>query len=195
MSVISYGDSHGDFSFRGCDFPFINLSNPATTMHNIGESGAVPNWNLDICKEDSIVCFSYGEIDCRVHVKTQMERGREEDEIIEDLVRKYFATISTLAMDIKYKKIVIIGVEPPIYYSENSVTKDWCNGTSEERRRFITKLNKLCKGFCEIYSYTYFEPYDEYTLEDGSIKTVLSDGICHIRDTTIFLKKFNEAIH
>ena len=102
---------------------------------------------------------------------------------------------------VNIKKICVIGVIPPmhynepipVYYTDLSAT-DWCNGTFEERKRFVTKLNKLCKDYCETHDYTYFAPYEEYTAEDGSLKPELSDGICHIGDSTIFLKRFQEDI-
>jgi hypothetical protein len=157
-------------------------------MHGVGESEDVYNFSPSHLHDNSILCLSWGEVDSRANIKKQIEKGRIEDKIIEELVSKYFQAI--LKNIGRYKNTIIVGIVPPIYYNSIHPDRDFCMGSDEERRRYVDKINKLLEYFCELNDYIFFAPYDDYTNPDGSIKSELSDGICHLGNTDIFLENF-----
>jgi hypothetical protein len=144
-----------------------------------------------------VVVLSYGEIDCRCHIQRQINDGRIEDEIINELVFKYFQTIKN---NIVTKcKIMIVGVIPPTKQTDF----DKCNGpithefgfigTDEDRVRYTSKVNLKLEEHAKKENYVYFNPYSNYTRQDGTLKHELSDGNVHLRDNLHFLEKFYEC--
>ena len=56
------------------------------------------------------------------------------------------------------------------------------------------KMNALLQQKCIEQNYIYFDPYANYTDEQGCLKYELSDTICHIKDNTYILEKIKEYI-
>ena len=80
-------------------------------MFRISRDNIIINFDKDkIINENDIIILSYGEIDCRCHIQRQINNGRNEDDIINDLVNKYFITIKNNV--VKKCKIIIVGVIP-----------------------------------------------------------------------------------
>jgi hypothetical protein len=63
-------------------------------MFRIGRDNKIINYDPNMIEKNDTVVISYGEVDCRCHVKRQMNLGREEDAVIRELVDKYFTTIN-----------------------------------------------------------------------------------------------------
>jgi len=62
---------------------------------------------------------------------------------------------------------------------------------SDEKRVIYTKKkNNLLNEYCKKYNYIFFNPYDYYTREDGTLKHELSDSTVHIDNNLHILKKF-----
>jgi hypothetical protein len=190
--IYIYGDSHGDFSFKNLVLPNINKSQHSITMFRISRDNLIINFDNNEHDNNSIICLSYGEIDCRFHVLNQVKLGNDEDIVINNLVHNYFETIKN---NIKiYKKIVVVGVIPPT--SEN----DYCcrdpthpfMGSDDDRIRVNKKINNLLKEYCNNLGFCYFNPYIYYTRDNGLFKHELSDTTVHLGDNTYFLEKFIE---
>ena len=112
------------------------------TMHGVGKSRVIPKFDAREHTPESIICFVFGEVDCRCHIKRQKDTGRDEDEIVRELVQRYFAVI--LRSISSFKKIVVVGVIPPARYKDFPHDGEWpVLGTDEERVRFTRKVNKL----------------------------------------------------
>ena len=196
--IYIYGDSHSDHSFRNLQHKHKNLNASSVTMFRIGRDNIIVNFDKNMIKKNDTIVLSYGEVDCRCHVKRQMNLGREEDTIIRELVYNYFRTINN---NVKYKgvNVIIVGVIAPTKRNDyeslhGPITHQFpFVGTDEERVRFTAKVNKLFEELSIQYGYHYFNPYTEYyTRPDGTFKFELSDNNVHLRDNRIFLEKFNE---
>ena len=199
--IFVYGDSHGKFNFNNFEkilfientdncIIFNDRHQSNITMFRIAREQNIINFNSTEHDKNSILCFNYGEIDCRCHIQKQINLGRNEDEIINDLVCKYFISIHKNIKE--YKKIVIIAIIPSTHQNDyGPIThKHPFIGTDENRIRYTKKMNETIKSFCLKYNYYYFDPFLYYTREDGSLKHELSDNMVHLGNNEHFLKKF-----
>jgi hypothetical protein len=123
--------------------------------------------------------------------------GRTEDDVIKELVNNYFKTID---YNVRLRKaVIVVGVTPTIRKMDfesihGPVTHAFPYlGTDEERVRYTNKTNALIKEKCQSFGYIYFDPYDYYKREDGTLRYELSDSICHLGDNSHFLNTFNDV--
>jgi hypothetical protein len=105
--IYIFGDSHGYHNYKN-NSNVINLYQSNITMHRIGRDNIIINFNRIKPRSDDIYVFCYGEIDCRCHIQQQINAGRVETDIIEELVRNYFTTIYNNTKHIKHAKQIII---------------------------------------------------------------------------------------
>lgn len=191
-----YGDSHANSNFKNLTLPYVDLSSPSITMFRIGRDNSVVNFNANEHDNTSILCFVYGEVDCRCHIHRQINLGRLEDSVIEELVTNYINAIKTVVKS--YKKIIISGVIPPTNQNDfeqqnGPITHDFpFVGNEESRVRYTNKVNRLLQDHCIDSNYIYFNPYSYYTREDGTLKYELSDNCVHLGDTSYFVERFTE---
>lgn len=194
--IYFYGDSHARVSFANLNIPHKNYSQNSITMFRIARDNLIIRFNPEEHDTNSIICLVYGEIDCRCQIKKQVNLGRNEDDIIYELVENYFKTIQNNVL--VYKKIIIVGVIPPTKQKEYESAHGHIThmypfvGTDEDRVQITLKVNNLIKKYCEKYGYIYFNPYSDYTREDGTLKFELSDTGCHIKENSIILQKFTD---
>ena len=196
--IYIYGDSHAFFSFKNLNLNYKDYHYASITMFRIGRDNIIINFNKSIIPtEHDIVVLSYGEVDCRCHIQRQINNGRDEDDIINDLVNKYFLTIRNNIVG--PSKIIIVGVIPPTKQNDyeilhGPILHDFpFVGTDEDRVRYTYKVNKKLEEYSNINNYIYFNPYAHYTREDGTLKYELSDSIVHLGDNSHFLEKFYDC--
>jgi hypothetical protein len=197
--LFLYGDSHANASFRNIAMPCKNYHMNSITMFRVGRDNHIINFNSEEHDKDSILTFTYGEIDTRCHIFRQMELGRNEDVIIHELVVQFF---NTLRNHIKvHKKVVVVAVIPPLKKDDyervhGPITHAFPYlGTDQDRVRYRFKVNKLLEILCKQNGYIFFNPYDAHYMEpDGTLKYDLCDSYCHLRDNAVFLEKFMELV-
>lgn len=198
MLIFLFGDSHGGYNFVGMDLPYVNMSHSSITMHRIGRDNKIVNFEQRMNSNEHIFVLCYGEVDCRCHIIKQIELGREEDEIISELVEKYMQTIRNNMTH--YKSLVIVSVTPPIIKEEyikrhGPVTHEFpFLGTDLERVRFTQKMNVLLKQKAKENGYLFLDIYDHYSTKDGLLKTEMSDGICHIQDNKYAIESLKNVL-
>jgi hypothetical protein len=115
-------------------------------MFRIGRDNIIINFNKDeINYEKDLVVLSYGEVDCRCHIQRQINTGKNEDDIINDLVDKYFLTIKNNI--VTKNKIIIVGIIPPTKQSDYEILHGPILhqfpfvGKDEYRVRYTNKVN------------------------------------------------------
>jgi hypothetical protein len=197
--LFVYGDSHANFSFKNLPVPSKNYHMNSITMFRVGRDNYILNFNPQEHDKDSILCFAYGEIDCRCHVFRQKELGRDEDVIILELVLQFFRALTT---HIKaHKKVIVVAVIPPIKKDDyervhGPITHAFpFLGTDQDRVRYRVKVNRLLEALCKQNGYTFFNPYDSHYMEtDGTLKYELSDTFCHLGKNAIFLDEFQKLL-
>ena len=192
--IYIYGDSHARFGFKDLKLPHINLYESSITMFRIGRDNIIINFNNNIHNKNSILCFVYGEVDCRCHIQKQIILGNNEDDIINGLICNYFTTIMNNLNE--YKKIIVVGIIPQRNKNDyekinGEITHEYpFVGNDEDRVRYTTKMNELIKNYCYNNDYIYFNPYDYYTNEDGTLRSEFSDTNVHLGNNSFFLEKF-----
>ena len=192
-----FGDSHSHDSFNNLELPYIDNSHGGITMFRTGRDNIIIHFNKNNIKPNDIIIIGYGEVDCRCHIQKQINLGKDEDDIINEIVNNYFKTIKNNITDNSIK-IIILGVIPPTkqsdYETKNGpiLSEFPFVGTDESRVRYTTKVNKLLEDISNKNSYIYFNPYSEYTRPDGTLKYEMSDSTVHLKDNRYFLEKFME---
>jgi hypothetical protein len=195
--IYIYGDSHAGINFKNLKLDYTDLHYSSITMFRIGRDNIIINFNKDMLQNNDIIILSYGEIDCRCHIYKQIILGRNEDDIINELVVNYFNTIKNNILDID-AKIIIVGVIPPTKKNDyerinGPVLHEFpFLGSDEDRVRYTKKINKLLEEFSIINNYYYFNPYSYYERQDGTLKYELSDKLVHLGNNSYFLEKFIE---
>ncbi len=190
-----YGDSHANRSFKNLKLPYNDFHSNSITMFRIGRDNIIINFRKQMINTDDIIVMVYGEVDCRCHIQRQVDLGKNEDDVIHELVTKYVNTIktNTIYLDVK---IIIVGVIPPVKRNDyESIYGPILHafpfvGSDENRVIYTNKVNKLLEEFSNAYNYIFFSPYSYYTREDGTLKFELSDSTCHLGDNSVFLEKF-----
>ena len=166
-------------------------------MFRIGRDNIIINFNKNEVNINDIIVLVYGEIDCRCHIKRQINMGNNEDEIINELVNNYFITIKNNTIDCGLK-IIIVGVIPPTKQSDYETLHGPILhefpfvGSDENRVRYTNKLNKLLEEISNKNGYIFYNPYYYYTRDDGTLKYELSDSTVHLGNNSFFLEKFIE---
>ena len=189
-----YGDSHAHSNFKYINLHAINKHEASITMFRIGRDNCIINFNNQEHDANSILCFNYGEVDCRCHIGKQILLGRNEDDIIDELVHNYITTIQD---NIKlFKKIIIIAIIPPTernnYESlHGPIMHEFpFIGTDDERARYTDKCNNALKEACSKMNYIFFDPFAFYKRENGCFKFEYSDSIVHLGNNSHFLNEF-----
>ena len=195
--IYIYGDSHAKKCFLNLILPFKDCHEQSITMHRIGRDNIIINCNPADHDDNSVICLLYGEVDCRCHIQRQIHLGKNEDDIIYELVVNYF---NTIANNIQMcKKVIIVAIVPPTKQCEyehihGPIDHDFpFVGSDEDRVRFTNKMNRLLEHFCSKNdNYIFFDPYVYYKDKDGNLIFQMSDTYGHILQNAVFLEKFVE---
>ena len=132
---------------------------------------------------DGIVLACFGEIDVRHHVFKQICLGREEDEIIFNLVNNYIEALKF--NKIKYKYIgcpSIVPVRKNFESEQNPV-----RGSDVERLRYTLKLNYLLERELPKYGIYFMNLYQYYCNSEGYL---IDDD--SYRDKSVHLQHIKE---
>ena len=136
-------------------------------------------------KDNDIIIFCLGEIDCRCHIHKYVQDSSYQF-IIDNIVNSYFETIQLIinVSNIKLKEICVYNVVPPVKKStiqDNPLFP--CLGTDEERKEYVLYFNKKLKEKCIEYNYLFFDVYDKYIDSEGFLDKPSSDGNVHISNS------------
>ena len=171
-TIYTAGDSHGWHGWLHIPNVSTNYISGPMTMHSFNILMEKPNSHLATVPSDSILCFCFGEIDCRCHV----HRFQPWEKTIDILVENYAKSIvnSTVGRDPKF--IWVYFIPPPLRNPiADSEGFPFC-GTVDERITYVKYMNKKLKEL----PYTFIDLYDKYCNEDGSMIYEYSDGHVHI---------------
>lgn len=188
----TFGDSHSRFAWDK-----INLEGLHIKINHIGPYlmytfGQKKKDLLDISQygvnDNDIVCFSFGEIDCRCHVHKFVEKGYQN--VINEMVDDYINAIQINCSRYNKLKICIYNILPParktIYNNNPSFP---FLGTDEERLTYIKYMNQQLNKVCLEKGYIFVNVYQQYSNSDDFLNANLSDGGVHIAEPN-FLKQF-----
>lgn len=129
---------------------------------------------------DAIVCFCWGEIDCRCHVFKRSPWHL----CIEDLVENYLLAIKKNVEGRDPKNVWIYNVVPPPRRDPPASALNPENpgfpflGSDQQRLSFVKQMNNLLRKS----PYTFVDVYDKYADSEGFLNMEMSDGHVHVAD-------------
>ncbi len=177
------GDSHASI-FSGSDtmqpewpnrshdlLPFFRSYRigPATaynieTKRNIIDEIINSSVNLD----KDYVAFCFGEVDCRAHLKKQIDlQKRETKDIVLECVSRYFKTI------LHYSNLGVKSIAwGPVasHGKENPYTTGPSFGTDEERNKITQLFNEMLKSMCDEEGIKFLTAFYEMTTESNGFR-------------------------
>jgi hypothetical protein len=197
MILHTFGDSHSRISWN---FSIPNLQikqgkNSAYTMARFG----LEKMNLIDIKNNNVndgdmVCFCFGEIDCRSHL-CKSQNFKNYKTIINELVFRYFEAIKCNVERYKNLKVIIFNVVPAIHITpETGKCEEFPYIGSDDERKIVTLyMNIKLKEYCEKNNYIFLNVYDKYSDKNGLMNINFKDDSVHIKNP-IYIKEFIEKI-
>jgi len=181
--IHTFGDSHSNF---GWDNSILKHYVNSILCYSFGKE---PLKRCDIrkygLKNDDIIIFCFGEIDCRCHIHKHITSENSYKNIIDDIIKNYIAGIKlvTDVSNLRFKYICIYNVLPPITKANTPGSAQYPYlGTDEERKQYVLYFNECLKEKCKDNNWVYFDVYDDYKDVNGFLNKELSDGIVHVKD-------------
>lgn len=197
MDVFVFGDSHGEHSFKGMGFH--DRSTTSVTMHRVGRDGmGFLDMKRSGVRNGCMVILHFGEVDCRCHIKRQLNHGREYQDVLTTLVSGYVDTIQRNLEQLRDITVVLASIIPPVdrelYESVHGpITHEFpFEGTNQERSRFTQDLNRLLAEACQQNGWYYFDYHTIYADNHGMLRPECSDGTVHLGNNEMLRNKFQE---
>ncbi len=197
-----FGDSHARHNFNNIKYQnIVNNYKNSITMHRVGrDKKEFINYKLYDINNNDIIIYQFGEVDCRCHIGKQLLLNRKLEDIISELVNNYIDSIKINIQEYNNLKIIICNIPPPMnneYYEKlhGPITHEFpFIGTNLERANYTIKVNEMLKNKCEENNFIFLDYYNFYKNENGTIKTELTDNICHIVENNYILEKLYSII-
>ena len=180
MSIHTIGDSHSDNGWSGV----VNHHLGPVLCYSFGKEKLnrcdIRNFNI---QDGDTIIFCLGEIDCRCHVHKHVTNASTYQDIIHNIVDRYFEAIElnvSIAQK-KLKNVCVYNVVPPIQKHNTHENPEYPYlGSDEERKQYVLYFNEKLKEKCREKKYIFFDIYNHYTDENGFLSKELSDGNVHI---------------
>ena len=157
------------FNFTNIKYDVKNNYQFSITMHRVGRDKLnFINFRSYGIKDNDIIIYQFGEVDCRCHIGKQLLLGRKIDEITLELINNYINSINENLIGYQNIKIIICCIPPTMnqQYYENlhgPITHEFpFVGINEERIKYTLLVNDLLKKKCIEKSYYFFDYYNHY---------------------------------
>jgi hypothetical protein len=198
MKIYTIGDSHSYHGFQNIYDLRYNLGPLLCYTFGKEKFNRFNITNYKEIKEEDVVIFCLGEIDCRCHIYKHISEENTYTKIIDNIVNNYLETIKLNENLLSFKiKICIYAIVPSVK-KDSIKNKDISEnkefpflGTDEDRKTYVKYFNNKLKEKCKEYNYLFIDVYDKYTDEEGYLNNQYSDGLVHI-DNGIYIKEFLE---
>ncbi len=199
MTIHVFGDSHASDKISGWK-DCLDIES-----HYLGpilcySFGQEKRKRLDInkydIKDDDIVLFCFGEIDCRCHVHKYITPQQDYKEIINQVIHNYILAIKENIRNCKakLKYVYVYNVVPPVRKESIRQHKKYPHlGSDQERQKYVLYFNQKLQEVCDD-NIRFFNIYDKYVDKDGFLNPELSDGSVHIFDGK-YLQEFIDSIY
>lgn len=201
MILYTFGDSHSRCkSWKTLSVPNLKIKwydgKPYTMARFSMEKTNILNIKDYGVESGNLVCFCFGEIDCRTHY-SKPENLKIYKDLIDEIIPRYFDAIE---QNVKQYDIItmVFNIVPPTkindwliqhYKEHNSDINVAFPGIDKDRKDIINYMNSKLKEYCEKYNYIFFDIYDKYCDSDGFLKEELKDESVHIKNP-IYMEEF-----
>tara|TARA_Y100001938_G_C8006990_1_gene387868 strand:- start:297 stop:947 length:651 start_codon:yes stop_codon:yes gene_type:complete len=124
--------------------------------------------NSTVNVDEDYVAFCFGEVDCRAHLKKQIDlQKRETKDIVLECVSRYFKTI------LHYSNLGVrcIAWGPVASHGkENPYTTGPSFGTDEQRNEITQLFNEMLKSMCDEQGIKFLTAFYEMTTESNGLR-------------------------
>jgi hypothetical protein len=190
--IFSIGDSHsGNFNGIGDNITDIHLG--PITMYQVSNQRTQFQKDLNylftnnikekINTQDILLLYCMGEIDIRCNWEKQINQyGKDEDQLIENLIDSLFTTLLPLHNPFGFQSIV------PAVRREHILIEDKnypVKGSNEDRVRWVKKTNTYLKQKCIEKGCVFFDIWGLYADGEGHMRLDLSDGGVHVLNKSL----------
>ena len=199
ITLHTYGDSHASEhgGWTKINVPNVKIKTNwlgPKLMYSFSRDKKKVVYNI---KPNDIICFCFGEIDCRCHVNKFEPNWKE---TIDELVKSYFETIKINVGKHAPSKVYVYNVVPPI--EREHPDNLWmigksalpALGTDVDRQLYTKYMNNKLKEYCDLNNFYFFNVYDKYVDDKGFLITELSDNNCHIKNPVYMQELLIEKI-
>lgn len=171
IKIYTIGDSHAWHCWLNVP-NVVTKTRGAMLMYTLGMS-TKPMLLEDIPKDD-IICFCWGEIDCRCHVHKHLPYK----ECIDRLVENYVKAIKMNTVDRPH--VWVFNVVPPPRKGKVAAENQAFPflGSDEERLLYVQYMNEKLREA----PFVFVDVYGKYCDKDGFLNMTMSDGHVHIAD-------------
>lgn len=190
--IFGIGDSHsGNFNGIGDNITDVQLG--PITMYQVSNQRTQFQKDLNylftnnikekINTQDILLLYCMGEIDIRCNWEKQINQyGKDEDQLIENLIDSLFTTLLPLHNPFGFQSIV------PAVRREHILIEDKnypVKGSNEDRVRWVKKTNTYLKQKCIEKGCVFFDIWGLYADGEGHMRLDLSDGGVHVLNKSL----------
>lgn len=174
-TIYTVGDSHAIHAWLKIPGVSARSVGPML-MHSFNEARAAHI--IQDIPEEGIIVFSWGEIDCRCHVK----KHEPWKETVDKLAADYIATILEMTKN-SGQEVWVYNVLPPPRKGTFIESEGFpLVGTDEERLAYARRMNYRLRKGCEANGLVFVDVFEDYADENGFLRFDMSDGHVHIED-------------
>lgn len=188
--LYTFGDSHSFIDiWKTMKIPNVEIVvNPVKESPTMARFAAAKLSYLNIknkgVEENDIVCFCFGDMDCRAHF-TKSNNFSNYKHLITEVASRYFEAIHMNVQQYENLTTIVFNVVP----TAKNFTDVSFAGTPEQRREVVQYMNFKLKQFCEEYNYIFLDVYYKYIDETGFFNPNLKDFSVHIANG-IYVEEF-----
>lgn len=153
---------------------------------------------LDEIKENDIVIFVFGEIDIRTHYGKQIIKGRNKNDILNNLVGNYIDTILLNFIEYPNVKFGVQSVTPPTddkNYRE-AINKEYpTTGPVKDRIEATIEINRLLKEKCAIHDLLFVDTATYYQNDNSEFPVKGIDSSANLFELDTRIKDDNVHVY
>ena len=192
MTIHTFGDSHANHPWdriiineEKINIHILRPPNRPMTCAGFGynklEYLNIKNYDVE---DNDVVCFCFGETDCRFHIDKRKEIYKD---FINEIVENYFEAIKLNIEQLNNLTVIVLSV-PPVLRFTPAAADFPILGEDTDRKKYSEYFNFIIKGKCEEYNYHNLDVYNLYSNQDGYLNPEYADNYCHIMDP-IFMEE------
>jgi hypothetical protein len=134
-------------------------------------------------KANAAVSLILGEIDCRVHIGKQIQKGRPVDEAVEEVVDRLLLPL----LDLKQKgwKCLVFAVQPASDHPACTLNDCPATGSPQFRNEVTREFNRILARKCRIHAFLFCDVFDEFMRDEKNVDMKYFMDYVHLRGSVV----------
>lgn len=184
--IYTFGDSHARTGWPKNEFLKVFEIGPILAYSFGIERFKRLNIKHFNVKENDVVIFSFGEIDCRCHIHKHSSKDSVNKDI-DKIVISYLEAVKENVQQFKKLEVYILSIPPAArkeFIEDNEKFPHL--GTNEERREYTHIFNKTILEKSQSYGFKFLNHHDAHADEEGYLNLKFSSDGVHVTDENFF---------